>query len=211
VAGLLGSAGAVSSVPVAGWIVAGGLAAAAGAVAIVRGVRKKKARAKDIIAAAKKMGIDIKEAEKVPLFVNRVLKMDQDRRNKVGARLAAALKREQTKPKWLTPFRNEEKLKAKLALLAGIDLWARAEKADKAQAAQAAAEVSGFGFLPGEPAVALPGVNVPPVVEVPAEPFHPREPTSAMPGYVMGPQAYHWRRPAWAEAPVAEGAVSSPF
>jgi hypothetical protein len=82
--GLIVAAGAASAVPVAGWIAAGVLGGAAGIVALVGAIKGGKARRRDAVALAKKLGLP--EPEKAPGFIVGVLKKSKAKRAKLLAR-----------------------------------------------------------------------------------------------------------------------------
>lgn len=84
VATLAVTAGAVSAIPVAGWVAAGVLGAAAGVIALVGAIKKGKARRRDAVALAKKLKLP--EPDKVPGFIVRALKMKKAKRAKLLAR-----------------------------------------------------------------------------------------------------------------------------
>jgi hypothetical protein len=84
VATLAVTAGAVSAIPVAGWIAAGVLGGAAGVIALVGAIKKGKARRRDAVALAKKLKLP--EPNKVPGFIVRALKMKKAKRAKLLAR-----------------------------------------------------------------------------------------------------------------------------
>lgn len=78
--GLLTAAGASAAIPVAGWIVGGVLAATAGTIALVKGIRQRKINKKRAIAWAKKMGLP--DPEEVPGFVIKLARKPKDWRLK---------------------------------------------------------------------------------------------------------------------------------
>lgn len=84
VATLAVTAGAVSAIPVAGWVAAGVLGGAAGVVALVSAIKKGKARRKDAVALAKKLKLP--EPERAPGFIVRALKLKKAKRDKLIAR-----------------------------------------------------------------------------------------------------------------------------
>ena len=84
VATLAVTAGAVSAIPVAGWVAAGVLGGAAGVIALVGAIKKGKARRKDAVALAKKLKLP--EPDKVPGFIVRALKTKKAKRAKLLAR-----------------------------------------------------------------------------------------------------------------------------
>jgi hypothetical protein len=84
VTGLLVAAGSVAAVPVAGWIGAGVLAAAAGTVALVASIKAGKARRKDAVALARKLKLP--HPEKAPGYIVRVLKLKKSKRAKLLTR-----------------------------------------------------------------------------------------------------------------------------
>jgi len=206
---LLASAGVQASVPVVGWITAAGTAAVAGSIALVRGVRKGKATGRQITKAAVKLGLDKTSAAQVPMFVKRVSKMPQAKRDRIGARLMNRLDRK------LLGKKRRGRIKAKLAVLAASDLVERAAKAE------------GLAFaLNGMPNPRLPvGANQPlrtqddmprtiqagqpvnmipnmPRASMPNVPAPPRAPPAYGQGYVGGAGGYHLLEPsAWVGAP----------
>jgi len=197
------------SVPVVGWITAAGTALVISGIAIAKGVKNKRS-GKKIIAAAKKMGMDTKSAKQVPIFVGRVVKMSDARRQRVGKRLMKALDREQNKPKIMTLLRSEKRVQAKLAVLAGAVLLTEAAKAEGLAAL-------GYG-----------GTYVPPPHRhndafgpVPASAHHPpfappSQPVHQVPGYPhialrYGAMDYYARPTAWIGAPAPVGGGLFPF
>jgi hypothetical protein len=90
---LLAGAGASATVPVAGWIVGGALAAAAGTVAIVQGVKKRKVNKKQALAWAKSLGLPMRDARDVAGFVIRLSKKDAKWRKRQKARIKRRLAR----------------------------------------------------------------------------------------------------------------------
>jgi len=90
---LLAGAGASATVPVAGWVVGGALAAAAGTVAIVQGVKKRKVSKKQALAWAKSMKLPRKDAEEVAGFVIKLAKKDARWRKRQKARIKRRLAR----------------------------------------------------------------------------------------------------------------------
>jgi hypothetical protein len=81
--GLLAAAGASATVPVAGWIVGGVLAATAGTIAIVKGVRQRKVDKKAAIHWAKKLGLP--DPSSVPGFIIKLSKKPKSwRMEKLG-------------------------------------------------------------------------------------------------------------------------------
>lgn len=78
--GLLTAAGASATIPVAGWIVGGVLAATAGTIALVKGIRQRKINKKRAIAWAKKLGLP--DPEEVPGFVIKLARKPKDWRLK---------------------------------------------------------------------------------------------------------------------------------
>lgn len=219
VAGKVGAAGGIGamvaslpvqlSVPVVGWITAAGTALVIGGVSIAKAVRNKRS-GKQIIAAAKELGMDTRSAKQVPIFVARVAKMSDERRQRVGNRLMKALDRERSKPKIMTPFRSEKRVQAKLAVLAGAVLVTEAAKAEG---------LAGLGYG---------GTYVPPphrhntnFSPVPASahlpPFDPpNQPIPKVPGYPhialrYGAMDYYARPTAWIGAPAPVGGGLLPF
>ena len=90
-AGLLSAAGAIATVPVAGWIVGGVLAATAATIAIIKGIRNRKVSKKKAIAWAKRLGLP--DPKSVPGFVLRLSKKPRSWRMKVLRRYKKRLKR----------------------------------------------------------------------------------------------------------------------
>lgn len=78
--GLLAAAGVSATVPVVGWIVGGALAATAGTIALVKGIRQRKVNKKRAIAWAKKLGLP--DPEEVPGFVIKLARKPKDWRLK---------------------------------------------------------------------------------------------------------------------------------
>lgn len=77
------AAGGVAAIPVAGWVAAGVLGAAAGTVALVAAIKKGKARRKDAVALAKKLKLP--EPERAPGFIVKALKLKKAKRSKLLA------------------------------------------------------------------------------------------------------------------------------
>lgn len=81
--GLMAAAGVSATVPVAGWIVGGVLAATAGTIALVGGIRKRKLSKKKAIRWAKKLGLP--DPKSVPGFVLKLSKKPRSwRMRKLG-------------------------------------------------------------------------------------------------------------------------------
>lgn len=110
--------GALAAVPVAGWIAAGGLAAAAGTVALVRGIRKGKVNRRAAVAEAKKLGLP--DADKVPGFAAKAIRLAKKNPEKL-ARLGEKIERKvRRKRKTKRVGRKERRLRAKLALIGAV-------------------------------------------------------------------------------------------
>lgn len=119
VAALLTAAGvAGATTPVVGWILAGGMAAAAGTIALVQALRSAKVRRDEAVAMAEQLGIP--DAAEVPGFVTRALEWDPAKRNKEMGQVAARLQ------KGRYVFRKQDKDISRLRILAAIDLIERA-------------------------------------------------------------------------------------
>lgn len=98
---LLAGAGAAATVPVAGWVVGGALAAAAGTVAIVQGVKKRRVSKRQALAWAKSMKLPRKDAKEVAGFVIKLAKKDAAWRKRQKSRLKRILDRiERNEKKW---------------------------------------------------------------------------------------------------------------
>lgn len=97
--GLLAAAGASATVPVAGWIVGGVLAATAGTIAIVKGIRQRKVKKKDAIRWAKKLGLP--DPDSVPGFVIKLSKKPKSwRMQKLGRYRSLLKKIKERQKKW---------------------------------------------------------------------------------------------------------------
>jgi hypothetical protein len=97
--GLLAAAGASATVPVAGWVVGGVLAATAGTIAIVGGIRKRKVSKKKAIRWAKKLGLP--DPKSIPGFVLRLSKKPKSWRMRKLKRYKTLLKRiKKRQKKW---------------------------------------------------------------------------------------------------------------
>lgn len=92
-AGLATAAGASATVPVAGWIVGGVLAAAAGTVAIVGGIKKGRVNREQALKWARSMKLPMKDAKEVAAFVVKLSKKRKDKawRKRQKTRLAQKL------------------------------------------------------------------------------------------------------------------------
>ena len=90
---LLAAGGASATVPVVGWVVGGVLAAAAGTVAIVGGIKKGRVNRQQALKWARSMKLPMKDAKEVAAFVVRLSKKRKDKawRKKQKARLAQKL------------------------------------------------------------------------------------------------------------------------
>lgn len=98
---LLAGAGTAATVPVAGWVVGGALAAAAGTVAIVQGVKKRRVSKRQALAWAKSMKLPREDAEEVAGFVIKLSKKDAAWRKRQKSRLKRILDRiERNEEKW---------------------------------------------------------------------------------------------------------------
>ena len=160
---LLVGAGAASTVPVAGWVVGGTMAAAAGTVALVQGIKKRRMSKAQAIRWAKKL--DLPDAEEVPGFVLKLSRKDKQWRARVRSRYAKRLAKNREKQgKWsdhpgrqrfvqiLTlgikrgPNRlkkQERKLQTRIELIDALnqtEAQARQERKQEAQQARAAQE-----------------------------------------------------------------------
>lgn len=97
--GTLAAAGAAATVPVVGWIVGGVLAATAGTIAIVGGIRKRKVSKKKAIRWAKKLGLP--DPKSVPGFVLKLSKKPRSWRMKRLKRYRSLLKKiKKRQAKW---------------------------------------------------------------------------------------------------------------
>lgn len=98
---LLAAGGAAATVPVAGWVVGGVLAAAAGTVAIIQGVKKRKVSKRQALAWARSMKLPKKDAEDLAGFVLRLSRKDRAWRQKQAKRLSKRLaKIKKRQQKW---------------------------------------------------------------------------------------------------------------
>jgi len=96
---LLAAGAAASTVPVAGWVVGGALAAGAGTLALVQGIQKRRMSKAQAIRWAKKLKLP--DAEEVPGFVLKLSRKDQSWRAKVRSRYAKRLaKNKERQGKW---------------------------------------------------------------------------------------------------------------
>lgn len=96
---LAAAAGASATVPVAGWVVGGVLAVAAGTVALVQGIKKRRLNKASAIKWAKKLNLP--DPEEVPGFVLKLSRKDRKWRDKVRARYVRRLERNQKRQaKW---------------------------------------------------------------------------------------------------------------
>lgn len=116
--GLLAAAGVAAAEPVVGWAVAGGLAAGAGTVALVRGIRRGRLTRERVVHLARQLGIP--DAEEVPAFTVRAVKMNDAHRIEVGRKLAAAYKG--------ASGHHQARIGAKLRILAAAHLIERAAR-----------------------------------------------------------------------------------
>ena len=102
-AGLAKAAGASATVPVVGWVVAGALAAAAGTVGLVAGIKRRRVNKATALRWARRMKLSKKDAEDVAGFVINLQKRDASWRRKMRQRLSARLKRvKKRQSKWRT-------------------------------------------------------------------------------------------------------------
>jgi len=102
-AGLAKAAGASATVPVAGWVVGGVLAAAAGTVGLVAGIKRRRVNKATALRWARRMKLSKKDAEDVAGFVIKLQKRDASWRRKMRQRLSARLKRvKKRQSKWRT-------------------------------------------------------------------------------------------------------------
>lgn len=118
---LVGSASA-ATVPVAGWVVAGVLAATAATVALVASVKQRKVQQKEAIKAAKAMKLP--DPEKVPGFIVKALDLSSSKRAKLISKYAKHLDKLRDK-KGVFPKHHQKrvtKLAAKLKILKAIDI-----------------------------------------------------------------------------------------
>ena len=98
---LMSAAGASATVPVAGWIVGGVLAATAGTIAIIKGVKTRKVNKKQALAWARSMGLPRDDAEDVAGFVIKLSKKDVAWRRKQKEKLGRTLSRiKKRQEKW---------------------------------------------------------------------------------------------------------------
>ena len=99
--GLAKAAGASATIPVAGWVVGGALAAAAGTVGLVAGIKRRRVNKATALRWARKMKLPKKDAEDVAGFVIKLQKRDASWRRKMRQRLSARLKRiKKRQSKW---------------------------------------------------------------------------------------------------------------
>jgi hypothetical protein len=123
--GALAAAGGLSAIPVAGWIAAGAIVAGVGAFAIVRAVRKGKAKKADIVKLATEQGIP--DAAEVPAFTVRAVKLSPDKREKVAAKLQKQLEKLQGKKSRKGRDKRAQKIQSRLNILAAAEQLASAE------------------------------------------------------------------------------------
>ena len=99
--GLSVGAGLAATVPVAGWVVGGTLAAAAGTMALVSGIRNRKVNKAQALKWARKMKLPKKDAENVAGFVLRLSRKDAAWRRRKLAAFGRRLKRiKKRQKKW---------------------------------------------------------------------------------------------------------------
>lgn len=169
VTALTTSAGAAATVPVAGWVVGGVLAAAAGTVAIIQGVKKRKVSKRQALAWARSMKLPKKDAEDLAGFVLRLSRKDRAWRQKQAKRLSKRLaKIKKRQQKWkrrpggqrvlqVLSFgikRGPDRLKnqrkrteAKLGLIAAVDGTLKRRRIARKKR-RASPRTSGGGFVP---------------------------------------------------------------
>lgn len=119
---LLAAAGGASTVPVAGWIVAGVLAATAATVTLVSCIKQRKVQQKEAIKAAKAMKLP--DPEKVPGFIVKALDLSSSKRAKLISKYAKRLDKLRDK-KGVFPKHHQKRvvrLAAKLKILKAIDI-----------------------------------------------------------------------------------------
>jgi len=126
VGALLSGAAASSAVPVGGWIVAGGLAAAAATIQLVQVLKQGKMRRSKVVQLAQQLGVP--DAAEVPAWLTHVSKLSSEQRNRLGDKLAKLLKKKHLKDQ------HKKKIEAKLRILAAIELESRAAKLKAAAA-----------------------------------------------------------------------------
>ncbi len=80
---------AAATVPVAGWVAGGVLAAGAGTVALVRGIQKRALNKEQAVRWAKRLGLP--DPEEVPAFVLRLSRKGRDWRARAAARFRREL------------------------------------------------------------------------------------------------------------------------
>jgi hypothetical protein len=88
-AGALSAAGVSAAVPIAGWIVAGGITLFVGIQQLVSGLKNAKVRREEAVARAKELGLP--DPETVPSFVVGALSWDAQKRNKELGKLVTKL------------------------------------------------------------------------------------------------------------------------
>ncbi len=99
--GLAKAAGASATVPVAGWVVGGTLAAAAGTVGLIAGIKRRRVNKAAALRWARRMKLPKKDAEDVAGFVLKLQRRDASWRRKMRQRLSARLKRiKRRQSKW---------------------------------------------------------------------------------------------------------------
>ena len=94
-------AAAASTVPVAGWVAGGVMAATAGTIAIVQGIKRRRVNKAQALAWARRMKLPRKDAENVAGFVIKLQKRDASWRRATQRRLSARLARVKSRQaKW---------------------------------------------------------------------------------------------------------------
>lgn len=157
---LLAAAGVSSSVPVAGWIAAGGLAAAAGTVGLVKAIRAGKMRKREAVAQAKAMGIP--DAADVPAFTAKALRLAQKNPSKL-VRLGKRLEKKLGRKGFLRGKKKRAHMESRLRIVGAVLALRMAEKRGRAEPAaplevmEQAQEVTPFSLaLLKSPQVAVP-------------------------------------------------------
>ena len=141
---LLTAAGMSATVPVAGWIVAGGLVLASSAIALVGVMRDKKQRNEDLVAKAAALGFT--SAAELPSFFSMSTGLSIDKQTELGQKLQKQLTSNSIFDRG---FKSPTKIKEQLSVLGAAMAYQQAELLGNAPPLSAAAQQDVQAKAPG--------------------------------------------------------------